>query len=305
MSCFIMEPDDLKADELIYEMEIRSMEPDIRMNGVKALRRRLCLEFQGKAVVSSKEWSCVVSNEIQICFDKVEDLEGRLILASVQPDRPEKILVLISRFNHVKYRLKRLFSLDKRELKQIKILSEKVFCYLAILDSVRQGNADLEEILNSEGFWAEMSYDVSEPQISDVVSREDISRSKEVDLIMDEVFNLGSLFDENKHINVNKSKKITFKESKPTYFPYVDDLCNQSFFRIRIQQEFNSPVNVFKISVKDSNKVLYYKFYSRNIPFHFSVKWIISEIGEFGMLKYIRRWQVQVLILMIIFFYIQ
>lgn len=144
MSAYI-EPFDLEEDEVTFELKIRSMPPVITRHRLEMLKQRFMLEMRGEAEVpNTLIGDC--GNEIKICFKKVKELERLLISAA---DKPEKILALISRFNHLSFRIKLLISKDERETDQIKTISEKILYYLELLNSVRQGKANLKDTLNT------------------------------------------------------------------------------------------------------------------------------------------------------------
>lgn len=149
-----IEPYDLEIDEITFELGIRSMPPVITRFRIEALKERLLLEMRGEVDAPSKDFSGNVRNQIKTCLKKTKDLEVLLMLASDQPDKPEKILVLISRFNHVKFRLNLLSSEDEREKEWIKEILGKVLFYLDLLNSVREGKVVLKDTLNVDKFMS-------------------------------------------------------------------------------------------------------------------------------------------------------
>lgn len=151
MSSYI-EPYDLEIDEINFELGIRSMPPVITRHRMETLKERLFKEMRGEVEAPSQEFSGNVKNTIKICLRKTKELEALLVAAADQPDKPENILVLITRFNHVKFRISLLKSEDEGELGLINIISERVLFYLELLHEVREGKVKLKQVLNPDDF---------------------------------------------------------------------------------------------------------------------------------------------------------
>lgn len=151
MSSYI-EPYDLELDEINFELGIRSMPPVLTRHRMDQLKERLLKEMRGEVEAPNHEFSGNVMNVIKICLRKTKELEALLEIAADQPDRSENILVLISRFNHIKFRINLITSEDPGEVALIKIISERVLCYLQLLNEVREGKSTLKDVLKPEEF---------------------------------------------------------------------------------------------------------------------------------------------------------
>lgn len=162
-------------DELTFELGIRSMAPKATRHTMDVLKQRLLKEMRGEAEAPNREWSGNTKNEIKICFKKTKQLEMILSAAAREPEQPEKVLILISRFRHVKFRLGLLASSVEMEKEQIRILMERVVHYLELLNSVREGKIHLKDSLNEDDFLSNDPSPVlnlSSPDCSDVEEEE-------------------------------------------------------------------------------------------------------------------------------------
>lgn len=261
---FNIEPYDLTVDETLFEFGIRAMATDTTKNGMDLLRKRLYLESQGKILRPKRQGLYDVNDEIKICNEKMENLEDHLILASFQPDRMDKIDVLISRFGHVHLRLKILDSKDKRELEQIKNLSKKVYCYLLLLNSVRQGNSNLEEALESRDFLFETSTSIPDSELSEIG--------------LSDLFSIEEVNDESE-LSFSGEKSRTKNGSIQTFLPYSTYSRNQSFKASKVLDPIDY---LFRGSSTNGEKALGWKGESAVPKNKFA-------IGEFGTLKYLRK----------------
>lgn len=264
---FKIEPYDLQVDEILFELEIRFMASDMTKHGIDLLRKRLDFESQGKILRPRRQGIYDVSEEIKNCIEKNDDLETHLTLAALQPDRPDKVLILISRFCHVHFRLKMVVSKDKREQEQIKILLEKISGYLSLLDSVRQGNSNLEEALNLEDFF---------PETSTISSASDLTQMGLIDLFSIEEDIVSDELD----LSLSDEKLQNRNECKQTFFPPYKTYSGNQTFKARMDLALMD--YVFINSVKDCEKAVGSKFESAPAR-------VKTEIGEFGMLKYLRK----------------
>lgn len=143
-----MEPDHLEDDEIAHEFSLRSMPPVITRHRLQSLRDRLLMELRGEVERPNKNLNPDSAGEVNLCSDKLNILDGLVLVAS-DTNCVDSMKKVLSRLNHISGRLDRTVSDDYRILDRINSLKNRIFYYVNLLSAAVQGKLILKDHLNT------------------------------------------------------------------------------------------------------------------------------------------------------------
>lgn len=127
-----VEPEHLEDDEITYELGIRGMPPVVSEHRIQILRQRILMEMRGEAPPPVKSFNTDLCAEIELCSNKLLQMEKALVLVAGTDSRLE-MAMLLSRFVHLSARLSRIDSDDNRVMNKARFLKQKLAEYFDLL----------------------------------------------------------------------------------------------------------------------------------------------------------------------------